>query len=376
MKKSNLYLLGLVGGLGVASSDIYVSCLPDLCKMHSIHPQDMNKTLVFYFIAMALASLLYPFSLICIQRRNLFIISASLYSSACFLIALSENIEHVYLARIMQGIAFGIIQPALISVIKEKSRLQTSNNLASFSFAAEFLSIIAPLVGVIIFSIFNWKSPFICLGFLSLFLFITTKDLMKEIRPYYLYYPTFKSLKKLFTTTDFLVFNLISFLMIGLGWGIITSSSYLYDNPLYQGIFYTCYGLFYALGCLLCERDFLTRKQILNYLPYLILLVGGGISLSFYTQTIIFLTVFVLLFGGISGLVFGPVFAKAMENIEEEEINQASSFLMFSRLIGSSFFIWISSILYYSSVRCFSLLIAICFFLISFFSYSSMTKKN
>ncbi|WP_156962036.1 MFS transporter [Candidatus Paracaedibacter symbiosus] len=237
MQKSLLYLLGMVFGVGIASNDIYLSALPHLSALHSITPWLINCTLVGYFIATAIASLLYAPLLSYIDRKQLFNLCVLLFSGASILISLSGEVAYIILGRILQGIAFGIIQPTLLATVREQFPTNTSGALAAMSFATEVFCTFIPTLGALSFTYVSWNSPFLIIGLIAAVLLSKAQPILTTTVGGVKSRINLISLKKLAQKQNFVRYNAISFLMIGLGWGMITMSAYLFDSPLSHGFF-------------------------------------------------------------------------------------------------------------------------------------------
>lgn len=364
MQKSSVYLLGIVFGVGIASNDIYLSALPHLSVLHNISPRMMNCTLIGYFIATALACACYASLLAYMSRKQLLNICILMFVGASILITFADNAPQIILGRLLQGMAFGIIQPALIAMVKEQFQTATAQAMAAMSFASEAFCAVIPTIGALSFTYISWNSPFLIIGGVACVLFIKTQPIWAH--------PSLKptqqktkihwsGIKRVAYTQNFLRFSGIGCLMNGLCWGTTTVSAYLFDQPLTHGLFYSCYGVFYALGCLICERQWMGMQRILQVFPYAIAGVGMLLGYGFFSASITSVTSGILLFGLLAGLIYGPVVAQALSKINQSDIDLASTLVIFTRLTGSSCFIAIASLLYFESAAYYAFfIVSIC----------------
>lgn len=366
MSLRKIYLLGLIGGLGTASSDIYVSLLPNLCNLQGFSPEHMNITFVAYFIAMCCTSLIYPFSVAFLDRTRVILYAGILFTLSLFVIAFSSSLPFILLSRALQGAAFGFIQPAIIVVIKAAVQESANRNLAAFSFASEVLAISMPTIGVVSFYYGGWPGPFIVLGILSSLLFVRffvqKQEFSVPVRP-----PAFSiSNLRVLSQPRFLRFNLMSFLMAGVGWGLLTTSSYIYQDPTYHSMFFTAYVVVYAAGCWVCQQEFWGPQKILKSIPTVMMILGSLLAYSIIQGNLVLITLGILLFSFFSGVTFAPIVDQALHKMNASDIDLASAVLFACRLFASALFVWSSTQLYFYHPMTFSALILLsCALLIS-----------
>lgn len=377
MKRRDLFIFGMVGGLGVVSSDVYVSSLPYLRSFYSVSPELLNLTISLYFFSTAISSLLFSHINAYIPTKICYSSSLFLFILASILISLYPSEEILLSGRIIQGISFGIIQPLLIAHIRsfgEEKNL--GKNMSMYSFSAEILSTGIPLIGALLFSFLTWNSPFLFVSFLGIILFYASYKLIQDKEKLHFTFQksAISSLIKISKDRDFIKYNCLSFLMIGLGWALITTSSYELDNPILHGIFYSVYSGLYALGSLAFERGYVSDLKFLRAFPFLVLFAGVFSFLGLFLENNILLIFPLLLFGIISGIFYGLSIQGAFKNINEHDTSHASSLITFSRLIGSGVFIQLSSILYFNQKTMFFCFIAMTFLAIILVSFNSARK--
>lgn len=366
MKKTDMYLLGLVGGLGIASNDIYVSNLPQLSKLFTTHPWLTNLTLTGYFVATAVSSIIYALMPYKFSKRNLFVNSLLFFIFATLFISFASSSIQLVIGRIMQGMAFGIIQPCIISAIKEKSQGCVSSSMASYSLASEILSIVIPVIGAVSFTYVSWNSPFIFLAVLSAVFLYYAKDLVTPSKGEGrddLSLPLNEL--KFYNDMNFHKFNLLSFLMNGIGWALIIISTYIFDDSLNHGYFYAFYGAVYVLGCYICEQQIINKQQIIAFFPLISLIIGLITLCGLIFDMKVVFSIGMLLFGHLSGIVYGPIFDCALKNARGKQINLASSLLVFTRLVSSGVYISLASYLFFKSSYLFFALMSFSFLCIS-----------
>lgn len=349
MERGHIFILGLLGGLGVASSDAYVSSLPYLRSLYSVSPEILNSTITAYFISMAFSCLSFSHIHSYIPARRCFIIAVSVFMLASLLIPLYPSEEILLLGRIFQGLSFGIIQPLIISHIRTVGKDENlGKNMSIFSIGAEALAICTPFVGALLFSFLTWNSPFFYICFLTAFLFYLSVGFINENEKIGFRTSTLRSMKEILKNRNFLRFNFASFFMIGLAWLLISISSYEMRNPILHGVCYSVFSIFYALGSILHEKGYFSEQKILQLFPFLIIFIGILMILAFLQENKVLFILPFISFGLLSGLFYGLSVERSFSGVNNEDTSHASSLFTFSRLISSAIFIQLSSFLYFN----------------------------
>lgn len=360
MKRSHLIIFGLVGGLGVASSDVYISSLPYLTSQYSVSPESLNFTITAYFIATAISCLLFSHIHSYISAKKCYVITILTFVSASLLIALHPSEKILILGRVIQGLCFGIIQPLLISHIRMVGKEDNlGKNMSLYSLGAEAVSTCAPLIGALLFSFLTWNSPFLFLALLVLTLFYVSSGLIFEEEKLSFRESTLYCMIEILKDKNFFKYNFLSFLMIGLAWGIVTITPYEFNNPILHGASYSVFCALYGFGNFALEREYISSHKFLQFFPFLISLMGAAAILGFVLESNSLLIFSFIFFGLLSGLFFGLSIERAFQGISKKDSSHASSLFMFSRLISSAIFIQLSSFLYFNVKPLFYFLIAL-----------------
>jgi MFS family permease len=361
-------LLGLLGGMGVTATDIFISSLSDLTFIFKMPIESSGLILSVYFLSTAIFSALYPFILKILPPNLLFTGSLIMFSCASVSIAFPVITSNIIVCRILQGVAFGILTPMIITLIKQRSYNDSGKSFALYSFSAELMSCLAPIIGAFTYKYISWKAPFLIIGIITIFFIVFLNrgySLSKESKDI-----SFYNFANLYNSIGFMKFNAISMLMIGTGWGLITISSlYVFNDMIYHATFYFIYSLLYALGSLVYSR--MDSRKLLSvseffYLPIAIVAVFIVFGLSMKITPVF--VIGCLVFGLLSGLSYGMILDKALSSLSANDWELGSSVITFSRLIGSFVFIEVCSRVYFWDPKYFMLFITAILFFISFLS--------
>ncbi len=354
---------GMMGGLGVASSDLYVSLLAKFAQIFSVSSFLMNLTLSLYFVTTALGCITFAYISRFYTHPVIHLIAFLLFISGGVIITLHPYYDFILIGRALQGLGIGLLQTNLISYIKKRYSDTLSQSFSLYSFGSELFCILAPLLGVILAEYFSWQAPFLFITCFSLLLFlISGKNFTHHPPPNISFAPSWKELYK---NLYYLKYNGISFLMNGLSWGVITITSYIYESPNHHALFYTGYSSFYALGNYLGSKKNFPKDHLMAITPYILFVLGSGIMWGFFAHQIIILTLAIFFFALLSGLTYGPIMEKSLQTIHTTAIDTASSILVLCRLTSSGLLIALFSYLYFSHRNYFYVLIFVSFSLLS-----------
>ena len=338
---------GILGGIGVASTDIFISCISCITTDLDLSENYSGLILSIYFLATAVSCILYPKIRRHISEYRLFISALLIFSLSSLCIGHSSLTSYIILFRGMQGVAFGLMQPMIISVIKRSQAGDSSYSFSFYSFVSESFSCLAPLIGAIGYHYFAWNVPFIIIAIISqIFLVMILFNFKEGVFLKTKYDPKNANVLSVFKSGKFVVYNILSMIMIGLGWSIITILSYKISTPIIHGGLYALYTIIYAFGSFISSKHYIDRKIFDGTFIYLLPLTGGVLYYGLVFDNIFLFSVGTLVFGGISGCVYGHIMDRSLYVLKSNELEFGSSIITFSRLISTFIFITISSYLY------------------------------
>lgn len=355
MLRKNVLFLGLIGGLGIASTDIYVPALPKLAQFYGVSTYLMNLTMTSYFLLTGIGTLVFLKLSKTFSNSTLNLFSLLLFSLGGALISLDESYCFIVIGRGLQGLGFGIVQTNIVSFIRKNDNRNFAKNMATYSLSAEFLCLFTPLVGVFLFENIGWRAPFLYIGSLALIMLVQSKNIFKNknsnslgtIEEQVHHIPQFKgSTSILRHDSEFWIYNFASFLLSGIGWALIAISPYFLEKGFLSewtaGIFYMVYTIHYMLGNFILERiSHESRPKIEDIAMKLMGICSLFLLCSVLLEATSLFIVAMMLLGTLSGMLYGVVFEKAQQNLGRENerlLNSATTIMLLSRLLASGTF--------------------------------------
>lgn len=345
MVKKDVWLLGLLLGIGLAATDIYVSILPKLVILYNVSLHHMNLTLTVYFIMTALGTLSFLSLSNIFSSKNINLLSMILFIFGSIVISSNMQYEYILIGRAIQGFGFGLIQNNVTNSIRQYEPKNFAKNMSIMVQACEFLCFISPLLGVYLFENGTWNSPFIFIIALGFPLFIITKRIFKKELPINLnsYAGTFNVNLNAILHRNFGVYLVICILINSVIWALISISPYYLEaksfSEGYHAFFYTTFTAFYVGGSYCFEKvSSFDRDKFQVYSTGVMLSAGIGIIGSVILDSQYAFMSFLCVFGFLGGLLYGFVLEKSQENIPEKNEGArklAITSLLLFRLIGS-----------------------------------------
>ena len=134
--------------------------LPHMAGTFSASRDESMWILTSYLIASGIVIPMVDWFSKLFGRRNFFMLSVALFTGASFLCGLSQNIETMIFARILQGIGGGGVLPLAQAILMESFPLEKRGQAMSFfSLGVIIAPIIGPVLGGWITD--NWRWPWI-----------------------------------------------------------------------------------------------------------------------------------------------------------------------------------------------------------------------
>lgn len=356
MIKKDVWLLGLLLGLGLAATDVYVSILPKLVDLYNVSLYQMNLTLTIYFIMMAVGMLVYLNLSKRLSSEKIYILSVLVFIVGTMIISFNDNFFYILIGRAVQGLGFGLIQNNIINFIRQRDPKGLARNLSIITQSCELLCFISPLLGVLLFEKGNWNTPFLFIIALASFLLFVTRRIFQEDRML-IQCTDNTSLRVNLTTIfhqNFAVYLLICILMNATAWALISISPYYLEGKSFteggHACFYTVFSGFYLSGSCCFEKiSEYNRDKFQTYVISGMLMIGMGLIGSIILDSSYVFMGSIWGFGFLSGLLYGFVVARAQDNISEKEEGArklATTILLVSRLVGSGILTALVSWLY------------------------------
>jgi DHA1 family bicyclomycin/chloramphenicol resistance-like MFS transporter len=161
-------LLALITALGPVSTDMYLPSLPDIGRLLSASPAEVQLTLSVYLIGFAVGQVAYgPFS-DRHGRRPVLLAALVLFSLGNIACTLAPSIELLIAARALQALGgSGAIVVARAIVRDLYTGARAGRELSLMGAIMALAPIVAPLIGGVLQTAFGWRASFLvalCVG--------------------------------------------------------------------------------------------------------------------------------------------------------------------------------------------------------------------
>jgi DHA1 family bicyclomycin/chloramphenicol resistance-like MFS transporter len=191
MKSSTLFyalILGFLSAVGVSALDIYLPSLPSIAKDFNTDGSTLQLSLTSYFIAMAIAQMVYGSVSDMYGRRPPLIAGMTIYVIGAIGCALAPSVHALIAFRFIQGLGAGAGAVIARAIVRDLHTGPEAARLMSLLMLVFSISpLLAPLAGSFIVSVGTWRDIFWVLtafGVLGAFLvtFILNETRTKEKR--------------------------------------------------------------------------------------------------------------------------------------------------------------------------------------------------
>ncbi|MBB4010430.1 multidrug effflux MFS transporter [Allorhizobium taibaishanense] len=191
MKSSTLYyalILGFLSAVGVSALDIYLPSLPSIAKDFHTDGSTMQLSLTSYFVAMAIAQIVYGSMSDMFGRRPPLIAGMTIYVIGAVGCALAPSVHALIAFRFIQGLGAGAGAVIARAIVRDLHTGPEAARLMSLLMLVFSISpLLAPLAGSFIVSVATWRDIFWVLtafGLLGVFLvtFVLNETRTREKR--------------------------------------------------------------------------------------------------------------------------------------------------------------------------------------------------
>lgn len=280
-----LVLMGLLTALGPLAVDMYLPAFPQIAVDLATSEGRVERTLASYLFGMALAQLFYGPIADRFGRKPPLIFGVLLFSIASIAVALSQDIEHLTLWRIVQ--AFGGASGAVIPRAVIRDHLETRDAAKALSMIMLIMGatpILAPIIGGQVLLFADWRFLFHIMTLCGAALLISTLFTMKEsldkahtipLRPKLIA----KNYKELLQHRSFLLYSLVAAFGSAGMFAYISGAPRVFISAFEVPI--TWFGALFGLNafCLIAASQIGVRL-LKYYLPHRILAVAQTIQFS------------------------------------------------------------------------------------------------
>lgn len=164
MKSSTLYyalILGFLSAVGVSALDIYLPSLPSIARDFQAEGSTLQLSLTSYFIAMAIAQLIYGPVSDMFGRRPPLLVGMTIYFVGAVGCALAPSVHWLIIMRFVQGLGAGAGAVIARAVVRDLHTGPEAARLMSMLMLVFSISpLLAPLAGSLIVEFGSWRDIF------------------------------------------------------------------------------------------------------------------------------------------------------------------------------------------------------------------------
>ena len=322
--------------LGVSSTDIYISSLPEMVVFFQTTPNLVNLTLSVYTLSMGIAVLFTGVLSNRFGRRKILLTGIMIFILSSFAIAASSSIYWVILFRIGQAYGCASLLMVCRLIIKDTMTPQEQIHASGVLVMGVVISpAVAPSIGAVLAQFGGWQSGFLLSGIFASLLLVGAILIVKETNTTPI--TQLNSLKVyikeylgLLLDAKCLLFTLIIALTFAAYFVFIGISSYLFINkagmsPLVYSYLFVIIASGYFVG-----NSLMMWLNKLNIPPLKLILLGMFISLlglvvlgmslilSYGFWFTALLTLGVLIMRLASALIIVPAQVELMQHFHEQ----------------------------------------------------------
>ena len=322
--------------LGVSSTDIYISSLPEMVVFFQTTPNLVNLTLSVYTLSMGIAVLFTGVLSNRFGRRKILITGIMIFIVSSFAIAASNSIYWVILFRIGQAYGCASLLMVCRLIIKDTMTPQEQIHASGVLVMGVVISpAVAPSIGAVLAQFGGWQSGFLLSGIFASILLVGAMMIVKETNTTPI--AQLRSLKayikeyvNLLLDTKCLLFTLIIALTFAAYFVFIGISSYLFINkagmsPLVYSYLFVIIAGGYFVGnssmMWLNKRDITPLKLILlgMFISLLgLVILGMSLVLAYGFWFTALITLGILIMRLASALIIVPAQVELMQHFHEQ----------------------------------------------------------
>ena len=179
-----ILLLALLTSLGPLSIDMYLPALPQMADDFGVSTQMVAKSLPAYFLGLAIGQLIYGPLSDRIGRKTPLYFGLGLYFLASLLCVYAQDEWSLIAARVLQALGGCVGVVIARAAIRDRLDMQASAQaFSSMMIVTAIAPIIAPGLGAIVLSFFDWQAIFVCLAMMSLVCWLCVHFFFQESLP-------------------------------------------------------------------------------------------------------------------------------------------------------------------------------------------------
>jgi MFS transporter, DHA1 family, multidrug resistance protein len=162
-------LLAALNAIGPLSTDMYLSSLPDIADRLGASTAQVQLTISFYLIGVALGQMIYGPVSDRYGRKAVLLSALGVYCLASIACTFSTSVEMLYIGRAIQALgASGSIVVARAIVRDLYSGARAGRELSLISSVMALGPVLAPIAGGALQTAFGWRSNFVALALIGM----------------------------------------------------------------------------------------------------------------------------------------------------------------------------------------------------------------
>lgn len=267
MKYTPLKLVFLLAPLVFSfavGQDIFIPEVPKLTALFHTTPGLVQLTLSLFMLAVGIGQLIIGPLADRFGRKGIVLISIALYTLGSIGAVLTESIDFLIVARVLQGFGACGMMVCAFAIVRDLSEGNQSAQIYSYLNGAIAISpLLAPLAGGYLDVSFGWRAPFFFLTGLGAAIFITIALLLmesiKEKNKNASLTGSFKDYLRVIKNRQFFTFNFIAASALASFFTFFSVSPYILINILHVsethfGYYFAIIGIMFFIGSILAGK--------------------------------------------------------------------------------------------------------------------------
>ena len=328
--------LACLSAFPALSTDLYLPALPGMAKMFDVSESLTNMTLISFFIAYGVMSLLWGPISDKIGRKPVLIMGCGCYMVAGVLCAIAPNVYFLIFARILQATGGAACTAMGTAIVKDSYKSKRREFVIAMVQSINIICpTIAPFFGALLLSAINWRGIFMTQAAFGLIVLIGAFVFSETIEER-LKISLFATLGRLIVVlkNKNFVLVLMSFTVLNAsGMAFVGVSSYIYID--HYGLSPKIYSLFFAFNAICMIGGPFIYMFLVKYferskivVACLIISIASGVAIVVFSDFGPFAFALSLVPSFIAASCLKPPGMLIMLNQQKNDTGSASSLIM------------------------------------------------
>jgi DHA1 family bicyclomycin/chloramphenicol resistance-like MFS transporter len=179
-----LAFLVIISAFPPLTTDLYLPALPQMVEVFNSTYATVNMTLSFFFIVYSAGLLFWGPLSEKLGRKPILLLGHAIYIIASILCGLSQTVDHLILARVLQAFGGSAVTVIATSIVKDLfNGRERERVMATVMSMVVVAPLVAPLIGGMIMRFASWQVMFFtlaCFGTLSLIISLLYQESLIE----------------------------------------------------------------------------------------------------------------------------------------------------------------------------------------------------